>query len=141
MRYEMLSLLGAAGLGAWGLKVGTTWTGRAWVALAAAIVAISVIAHVTIGAEYVRHAPPSPKLLIAHQLEARGIKYATSDYWIAYAVTFLTREQTKIASTDLVRIREYNRLAEEHPDETIHISREPCPNGRRVLEGIYFCGP
>ena len=141
MRYEMLSLLGAAGLGAWGLSVGTTWTRRAWVTLAATIVAVSVVGHVAILAEYVRHAPVSPKLLIAHQLEARGIRYATSDYWIAYAVTFLTREHTKIGSTDLVRIREYNRLADEHPAETIHISRAPCPNGRRITEGIYFCRP
>ena len=141
MRYEMLSLLGAAGLGAWALKTGTTWTRRVWIALGAAIVAVSVVSHVTILAEYLTHPPASPKLLIARQLEARGIRYATSDYWMAYAVTFLTREQTKIASTDLVRIREYNRLADQHPAETTHISREPCPNGHRVLEGIYFCGP
>ena len=141
MRYEMLSLLGAAGLGGWALKESTAWIRRAWIALAAAVVAVSAIAHVTILAGYVRHAPVSPKLLIARQLEARGVRYATSDYWIAYAVTFLTKEQTKIASTDLVRIREYNRLADEHPGETIHIARDPCPNGRRVIEGIYFCGP
>jgi hypothetical protein len=137
----LLSLLGAAGLGAWGLKAGTTWPRRAWVALAAAIVAVSAVAHTQILAQYVSRAPANAKLLIARQLEARGIRYATSDYWIAYAVTFLTKEQTKIASTDLVRIREYNRLVEAHPDETIRISREPCPNGHRVIEGIYFCGP
>jgi hypothetical protein len=141
MRYEMLSLLGAAGLGGWGLNAGTMWSRPAWVALAAAILAVSTVAHVEILAEYARHTRANPKRLIARQLEARGIQYATSDYWIAYAVTFLTNEQTKIASTDLVRIREYNRLADAHPGETIHISREPCPNGRPVIEGIYFCGP
>jgi len=83
----------------------------------------------------------SPKLMLGRQLEARGVRYATSDYWIAYAVTFLTNEETKIASTDLVRIREYNRLVEAHPEETIRISREPCANGHRAIEGIYFCQP
>jgi hypothetical protein len=141
IRYELLSLLGAAGLGAWGLQAGTTWARRVWVALAAAIVAVSAVAHAQILAQYVSRAPANAKLLIARQLGARGIRYATSDYWIAYAVTFLTNEQTKIASTDLVRIREYNRLVDAHPDETIRISREACPNGHRVIEGIYFCGP
>jgi len=141
IRYEMLSLLGAAGLGAWGLKAGTTWTGRVWLALASAILAVSAVAHVEMLAQYMSHAPVSAKRTIARQLEARGVRYATSDYWIAYAVTFLTKEQTKIASTDLVRIREYNRLVEAHPDETIRISRDPCPNGRQVTEGIYFCKP
>ena len=79
--------------------------------------------------------------MIARQLEARGIRYATADYWIAYAVTFLRNERTIIASTDLVRVREYNRIVDAHPAETIHITREPCSNGHQVLTGIFFCPP
>ena len=60
---------------------------------------------------------------------------------MAYSVTFLTKERTKIASTDLVRIREYNRLVDAHPDEAIRISREPCPDGHRIMDGVYFCNP
>jgi hypothetical protein len=141
MRYELLSLLGAAGLGAWGLQAGTRWTRRVWVALAATIVALSAVAHAAMFAQYLSHPPVNAKLMIARQLDARGVRYAESDYWIAYAVTFLTNERTKIASMDLVRIREYNRLVDAHPEETIRISREPCPNGHRVMEGIYFCRP
>jgi hypothetical protein len=141
MRYEMLSLLGAVGLGAWALRAGTRWISAVWTGLALVMVGAAAVAHTAVLAQYVSHPPPSTKLMIARQLEVRGVRYATSDYWIAYAVTFLTEEKTKIASMDLVRIREYNRLAEAHPDETIHISREPCPTGQRVLEGIYFCGP
>jgi hypothetical protein len=141
MRYEMLSLLGASGLGAWGLAVGTQWTQRAWIVLALAIAGVAAVAHAQMLAQYVAHPPPSPKLTIARQLEARGVRYATSDYWIAYAVTFLTKEKTKIASTDLVRIREYNRLVEAHPNETVRISREPCADGHRIMEGVYFCNP
>jgi hypothetical protein len=139
MRYEMLSLVGAAGLGAWGLQSAARWARRAWTVLAIAVVSLSAAAHTEMLAEYTSRRPVSPKRAIARQLEARGIRYARSDYWIAYAVTFLTNEHTKIASTDLVRIREYNRLADEHPDETVLISRDPCPGGHRVLEGIYFC--
>lgn len=141
MRYEMLSLLGAVGLGGWALKVGTAWTRRAWTVLALAIVGLAAAAHAQMLVQYMSHAPTSAKLTIARQLEARGIQYATSDYWIAYSVTFLTKERTKIASEDLVRIREYNRLVEAHPDEAIRIARDPCPNGQRVMEGVYFCNP
>jgi len=141
MRYEMLSLLGAAGLGAWSLRAGVRWAGRTWMAAALVIVATAAVAHTQVLAQYLRYPPVSAKLMLARQLEARGVRYATSDYWIAYAVTFLTNEKTKIASTDLVRIREYNRLVESHPEETIRISREPCPNGHRAIEGIYFCNP
>jgi hypothetical protein len=106
IRYEMLSLLGAAGLGAWALKVATPLVRRAWIVLALAIAGSAAASHGTILAQYMSRAPVSAKLVIARQLEARGIRYATSDYWIAYSVTFLTKEKTKIASTDLVRIRE-----------------------------------
>jgi hypothetical protein len=141
MRYELLSVLGGAGLGAWGLAVSPSWAHRAWIPLACALTGLSAVSHAQIVAQYASHAPPSVKLMIARQLEARGVRYAKSDYWIAYAVTFLTKEKTKIASTDLVRIREYNRLADAHPSETIRIAREPCADGYRVIERIYFCGP
>ncbi len=141
MRYELLSVMGGAALGAWGLAVSPPWARRVWIPLACALAGLSALAHGAMLAQYASHAPPSAKLAIARQLEARGIRYATSDYWIAYAVTFLAKEKTTIASTDLVRIREYNRLADAHPGETIRISREPCANGHRVIEGIYFCGP
>jgi hypothetical protein len=140
MRYEMLSLLGAAGLGAWSTSGRRPLGGRTWMAAALVIVATAAVrtrrcSRSTCGNRR------DAKLMLARQLEARGVRYATSDYWIAYAVTFLTNEKTKIASTDLVRIREYNRLVESHPEETIRISREPCPNGHRAIEGIYFCNP
>jgi hypothetical protein len=141
IRYEMLSLLGAAGLGAWALKVATPLVRRACIGLALAVAGIAAASHAAILAQYMSGAPVSAKLLIARQLEARGVQYAASDYWIAYSVTFLTREQTKIASTDLVRIREYNRLVDAHRAEAIRIAREPCPSGYRVMEGIYFCQP
>lgn len=141
MRYELLSVLGAVGLGAWGLAIARGWTRRSWIALACATVAISGVSHASMVAQYVSHPPVSAKQMIARQLEARGIRYATADYWIAYAVTFLRNERTIIASTDLVRVREYNRIVTAHPGETIHITREPCSNGHQVITGIFFCSP
>ncbi len=141
MRYELLSVLGAVGLGAWGLAIARGWTRRVWIALACATVTISAVSHGSMVAQYLSHPPVSAKQLIERQLEARGIRYATADYWIAYAVTFLSNERTIIASTDLVRIREYNRLVDAHRDAAIRISRTPCPEGREVVRGVYFCSP
>jgi hypothetical protein len=141
MRYELLSLVGIVGLGAWGLLVSGTWTRRVWVALACAMVAISAVSHATMLAQYVSDPPVSAKQVIARELEARGIRYATANYWLAYSVTFLRKEQTTIASTDMVRIREYNRLVDAHPAETIRITREPCTSGHRSLTGLFFCPP
>ena len=141
MRYELLSLVGMVGLGGWGLLVSGTWIRRVWIVIAGAVVAISAMSHASMLAQYVSHPPVSAKEVLARELQARGIRYATANYWIAYSVTFLRQEQTTIASTDLVRIREYNRLIDAHPAETIHITREPCPNGHRSLTGLFFCPP
>jgi hypothetical protein len=141
MRYELLSLVGIAGLGGWCLAVAGTWMRRVWIAFACATVAISAVSHAAVLAQYLSHAPVSAKQVIARELEARGIRYATANYWIAYSVTFLRNEQTAIASTDLVRVREYNRLVDAHPAETIHIRREPCPNGHASMTGLFFCPP
>jgi hypothetical protein len=141
MRYELLSLLGGVGLGAWGLLLAPAWTKRVWIVLACGTVGISAVAHGQMLAQYLSHPPVSAKVTIARQLEARGVRYATADYWIAYSVTFISKENTIIASNDFVRIREYNRLVADHPAETIRISREPCSNGRQVMTGIFFCSP
>ena len=141
MRYELLSLLGAAGLGGWLLVVSNRRTRWMWSALVCVVAAMSAVSHGQMLRQYLSHPPVSAKRIIARQLEARGIRYATADYWIAYAVTFLTNEKTTIASTDLVRVREYNRLAEAHPSETVRIVRQPCPNGHKILEEIYLCFP
>ncbi|MEP6918148.1 MAG: hypothetical protein ABJC89_21045 [Acidobacteriota bacterium] len=140
MRYELLSLLGAAGLSAWFLKVTKPgWLQRAWIALVCACIAISALSHTRILTQYAKHQPPHGKLILAKQLEARGIHYAKSSYWIAYAVTFLMQERTIIASEDFVRIREYQRIVDEHKAESIRIARDPCPGGRPVMDGVWFC--
>lgn len=141
LRYELLSLIGAAGLGAWFLRANPSRAAvRAWIILVCGCVAISAFAHGRLLAEYIAHAPVSAKRLIANHLEARGIRYATSDYWLAYALTFLTNERVVVASDDVVRIQEYQRLFEAHRSEAVRISRKPCPDGRPVA-GVYFCPP
>lgn len=142
MRYELLSILGACGLGAWFLRVepSLAWR-RAWIGFACATVAVSALAQGRLLAEYVAHPPEGAKQQIVNYLEARGVRYAYSDYWTAYPLTFLTRERIVVASDDFVRIRSYNRIVDEHRAEAVRISRAPCEGGRPIIRGIYLCGP
>jgi hypothetical protein len=142
MRYELLSVLGAVGLGAWFLRVEPArWTRRVWIALVGATVAMSAVSHVRILAQYVTDPPVSAKHQIARHLEARGVRYAIASYWIAYSVAFLVNERVVIASEDFVRIREYNRIVDEHRAEAIRIARYGCPGGRQILRDVHFCPP
>ena len=51
--------------------------------------------------------------VLADGLVANGVTVARAPYWIAYKLTFMTEEKVKVASTDFVRIDEYQRLADE----------------------------
>jgi hypothetical protein len=73
-------------------------------------------------------------------MERRGIRYATSDYWLAYSITFLTNEQVIIRS-DRARILEYDRIVSDHWNDAIRISRKPCGGAAPVVPRIYFCPP
>lgn len=140
LRYELLSLLGAAGLGAWFLRAnaGRAAT-RVWIALVCGTVAISAAAHGRLLAEYRFHTPVGAKRMIARHLETAGIRYASADYWMAYALTFLTNERVIVASEDVGRIREYRRRVDQHRSEAIRVSRKPCAGGRAVIRGVFFC--
>ncbi len=140
MRYELLSILGAVGLGAWFLRVERSrLLRRAWIGLACALAAVAALAHGRLLAEYLSHPPVGAKQQIVRYLEARGVRYAYSDYWTAYPLTFLTDERIIVASNDFVRIREYNTVVEAHRDEAVRISRTPCEGGRLIIRGIYLC--
>ena len=83
--------------------------------------------------------PPGAKVLLLRHLDARGIRYAMADYWIAYSLTFLSNERVIIGSTDTLRIPGYNREVEAHRAEAVRISRTACGAGKQVMPGIYFC--
>jgi len=87
----------------------------------------------------VRHAATRGRLIARH-LEARGIRYGTSDYWLAYSLTFLTNERVILASEDLIRIATYQRIVNAHRGEAIRVSRTPCDGGTPVA-GVWFCTP
>ena len=142
MRYELLSVLGLAGLGAWFLRVEpSAWMKRMWFAVAAAWCLSTAVPHARLWFEYLSHPPQDIRGLIIDHLDARGARIAVSDYWIAYPLTFLTDERIIVASDDFIRIQEYQRLRDEQKGGVVRISREPCDRGRQILPRLYLCGP
>jgi hypothetical protein len=140
LRYELLSVIGLTGLGAWFLAV--TPSGRLrtiWMALAAGTVLVTAIPTVRLLVEYVRHEPNNPKRMIVQHLDARGIKYAFGDYWRAYLITFMTNERIIVAADDFQRIHEYSDIVKAHKDEAVRIAREFCPGGKPAMQGLWIC--
>jgi hypothetical protein len=140
MRYDLLSLLGAVGLAGWALAVESRpWIRRAEIALILCWALVSGAGHARIWAEYLHHPRPADKVLIIRALDARGIRYAVADYWIAYYITFLTNERIIVADDDYTRIVSYGPLVAAHRADAVRISRTPCGDARPVLDGVYFC--
>ena len=140
MRYELLSVLGAAGLAGWYLRIERSRPLLAvWGACYAAVLAISIVAHARLIREYVTHAPIAPKQELIEALDARGIKYGYTDYWTAYYVTFLTRERIILSPEDIVKVRTYTHLIDAHRDEAVRIARRPCPGGEQLTAAFWSC--
>lgn len=97
-------------------------------------------AHARLLNEYIYQEPQNPRRLLATYLVDNGIRYARSDYWTAYATTFLAGERVLVASTDTVRISEYQTEVEHHRAEAVTVQREPCKTtaGPEVVPGTYW---
>lgn len=140
VRYDMLSLLAAVGLGAWYLRVEQSrWPRVIWVAIVAFWAGTGAMTHGRLWAEYLDHAPSGGKRRIVTQLDARGIRYAISDYANAYPIAFLSDERIVVSSSNRVRILLYEREVGAHLPEAVRIQRRPCHGGTEALPGFYFC--
>jgi hypothetical protein len=140
MRYDLLSLIGAVGLTALFFVVEPN-RGVRGAALALIVVwaAVSASAHVRLWREATSHPQVPDKVLIIRNLDARGIKYAMADYWIAYYVTFMTDERIVVAADDIGRVPMYEQEVLAHKADAVRISRTPCGERQPVIEGVYFC--
>ena len=72
-------------------------------------------------------------------LEREGQDRVFADYWIAYRLTFLSNERIILAATGVSRIYDYNRVVAAHRANPIHLSRQPCPEGPKIADGVYLC--
>jgi hypothetical protein len=77
--------------------------------------------------------PPSNEHgVLADYLVNHHIEYARAVYWDAYAVDFLARERVIVASVDLIRIEQYQRLVDRHAASAYSLARIPCRGGAQV---------
>jgi hypothetical protein len=140
LRYDLLSIFGAVGLGAWFLRAERSRRiVIVWLIMVGAWGAIQAGSHARLWAEYLRHPPDGAKRLIIRHLDARGVHYGTADYWIAYYVTFVTNERIILASNDFVRIPYYGQIVAEHANESLRVSRGACEGGREIVPDVYLC--
>ncbi len=125
-RYGLLALflpvaVYAAALQPWrwlGLRV-------AGAALAGLLAAMSLVDHASV-LDRSRSVPPRARFVpLAERLEARGVQVARAPYWRAYVLDFLTRERVIVASTDLQRVRLYQRIADQ-TSGVVTIQEMPC---------------
>jgi len=142
MRYELLSVLGAAGLSGWYLRAERSRPiAGVWAACCGAVFAIAIGGHARLMAEYLRHPPVALKQQLIGALEARGVRYASADYWTAYYVSFMTRERIVVAADEIPRIREYQDIVNAHRAEAIRIARKPCEGGEQLTAAFWACKP
>ena len=103
------------------------------VVLVAAWGGVSLADNVRLLAGWARWSPSSVHRELANLLEAQGVRYAIAPYWTAYHLDFLTQERVAVASSDKVRIAEYQRIVREHEAESVQILEDTSclPEGAR----------
>jgi hypothetical protein len=95
----------------------------------------SLVDHARYTSAFVSGRVPNDMRAVADALVGDGVTTARAGYWVAYELTFLTGERVRVASTDFVRITEYQRLARAVPV----VTDRPCVTGRPI--GRWFICP
>lgn len=139
-RYELLSVLAIVGLLAWFLSVRPPSALRAaWTVVFAAWIAVLAVPHARMAIEYATKPPVPAKHQLVRALEGQGVRYGTADYWLAYYIDFVTREQMIFAAEAPQRILLYNTIVAQHAAEAVRLSRHPCAGGTQLVPGVYRC--
>jgi len=139
-RYVLLGLLIPVGLAAAlaGLEHQRRWR-LTLAAAAGAWIIFATSTHALVAIRYAEHPAPDFPRQIAERLVADGVSTAIGGYWHAYVISFIAREHVRVASSDFVRIQEYQD-AFEGASNRVRLSDEPCPNGREAGD-VFICRP
>ncbi|HEY2149703.1 MAG TPA: hypothetical protein VGH34_02780 [Vicinamibacterales bacterium] len=74
----------------------------------------------------IRNRPESEHRMLVNYLTGHHIRYATAIYWDAYVLDFLSQERITVASSDVIRIPEYQNEVEAHAQDSVNLARLPC---------------
>lgn len=141
LRYALLGLWLPVGLIA--AALGCEPAARVRQGITAAVLVwagLSAVDHVALYRRYITGQVPDVYGDVARALVARGVTVARAPYWHAYRLTFLSGERVKIASTDVVRITEYQTLADAAGDRVLTIQETPCDHGGDPVGPLFLCG-
>jgi hypothetical protein len=84
--------------------------------------------------QYIVHPPGNLHRELADYLTTHRIKWAWAGYWDSYRITFLAHERVIVASTETVRIPDYQTRVERNRLNAARLVRIPCDQGTRVAE-------
>lgn len=110
--------------------------------LAAALVALAAInlwPHARLWQEQLTQPTLSNRAQLGAAMEARGLRFARSDYWTAYYVVFMTNERVIVGADTLSRIDRYEQILAQHPAEVVRIATTPCDASPPIVPGYYVC--
>jgi hypothetical protein len=102
--------------------------------------AVAVVDNVRVLATNIRQPAANPVRELADRLVERHVPVASAGYWEAYVTTFIAQERVRIASSDFVRIQEYQDLFVERMGDARLLRPDPCPGGEHVARW-YLCNP
>ena len=111
---------------------------RAAIVLVVAWAALAVTDDVTVLRAMLRQPPANPIRELADALTARQIPVAIGGYWDAYITTFVAQERVLVASSDFIRIQEYQDALADHVRDARIVSLRPCAGGEQVARW-YLC--
>jgi hypothetical protein len=139
-RYMLLALLIPVGITAVLLALEPrAWLRRIAVASVLVWAAFSGIDNLQHLRRYQRGSVTDSSRPLADALTAKGVGILRANYWRAYKLTFLTGERVKIASTGLVRIREYQELAAGEGKDLLLLGEQPCAGGQQIAPEHFLC--
>lgn len=140
IRYALLGLFLPTGLalGVW-LSEPPPALRSAIVAVFIGVAAINAWPHARLWHEQWRHPTPSNRAQLGAAMEARGLRFARSDYWTAYYVAFMTGERVIVGADVLSRIDAYELALAQHPGEVVRIATKPCGSSPPIVPGYYVC--
>ena len=121
---------------AWGVQLATT-------VVLALLAGTAAIDHLRVLQQAYRGATPLRFADAAARLWSGACQIGRAGYWRSYAITFLTRERVKLTSTEVLRIQEYQDLADAaepvlHRAGAAMLRRRPGRSRRRLVP---LCGP
>jgi hypothetical protein len=140
LRYGLLGLFLPTGLAllCWSVEESRTWRG-VLTATFALLLLINLWPHARLWHEQARHFTPPNRVQLVEALEARGIRYARSDYWTAYYVDFISQERIIVGTHAQPRILAYERALAWHASDVVRIETTPCDSSPAIVPGYYLC--